>query len=217
MRRYVNAHPVPIDLERDVDRTGTDERRSFCQGGPCYGMRMDDDPVLADAIERLDRRYGLAAKRRHEPELDTILEEFVGRLRGAFGSLSSVRGKRILDLASGSNTSRHPQTGRRTAVFEPWFSRLLLELGAKPVAIDLGDLADEPFEHHRVDLGRPGALDFLPAASFDGVQDSRLFGSPEFRSAYPGRADRVRVKAEIKRQERRLLRPGGVLIHTDEP
>ena len=178
---------------------------------------MDDDPVLATAMDALGRRYGLAAKRRREPELDTILDEFVARLRAAFGSLAAVRGKRILDLASGSNSSRHPGTGRRTALFEPWFSRLLVELGADPVALDLGDLEGEPFEHHRVDLGLPGALDFLPAASFDGVQDSRLFGSPEFRAAYPGRASRARVKAEIKRQERRLLRPGGVLIHTDEP
>ena len=73
-------------------------------------------------------------------------------------------------------------------MFEPWFARLLLELGAEPVALDGGDLDGERFEHHRVDLGRPGALDFLAAASFDGVQDSRLFGSPEFRKAYPRRA-----------------------------
>src|SRR6266571_4661390 len=156
---------------------------------------MDDDQLLATAMDGLDRRYGFERKRRREPELNDILKEFVARLRAAYGSLERVRGKRILDLASGSNSSRSPQTGRRTALFEPWFSRLLVELGADPVAIDLGDLAGEPFEHHRVDLGRPGALDFLPAASFDGVQDSRLFGSPEFRSAYPGRANRARVKA----------------------
>src|SRR5437762_1296956 len=156
---------------------------------------MDDDALLATALDGLDRRYDLERKRRREPELDEILKEFVARLRAAFGSLEAVRGKRILDLASGSNSSRSPKTRRRTALFEPWFSRLLVELGADPVAIDLGDLAGEPFEHHRVDLGRPGALDFLAAASFDGVQDSRLFGSPEFRSAYPAPADRVRVKA----------------------
>src|SRR5438093_1440264 len=166
---------------------------------------MDDDEVLAAAMDGLDRRYAFERKRRREPELNAILKEFVARLRHAYGSLDAVRGKRILDLASGSNSSRSPKTRRRTAMFEPWFSRLLVELGAEPVAIDLGDLEGEAFEHHRVDLGRPGALDFLPAASFDGVQDSRLFGSPEFLSEYAGRADRVRVKAEIKRQERRLL------------
>ena len=64
-------------------------------------------------------------------------------------------------------------------------------------------------------IGRPGALDFLADASFEGVQDSRLFGSPEFRKAYPRRRDHQRVKAEIARQERRVLKPDGVLIHSD--
>ena len=173
---------------------------------------------MDDAVfERLDEQYELRHKIAREPELKAIFEEFVDRLQRAFGSLSNVHGKRILDIASGSNSSRSPATGRRTALFEPWFARLLLELGAEPVALDSGDLEGERFEHHRVDLGRPGAFDFLPDASFDGVQDSRLFGSPEFRKAYPRRRDHERVRAEIARQERRVLKPGGVLIHTDNP
>lgn len=173
---------------------------------------MDDD-----LFERLEEQYELRQKIGREPELKAMLEEFVDRLQRAFGSLSNVRAKRILDIASGSNSSRSPTTGRRTALFEPWFARLALELGAEPVAVDSGDLDGERFEHHRVDLGRPGALDFLADASFDGVQDSRLFGSPEFRKAYPRRRDHERVKAEIARQERRVLKPHGVVIHTDNP
>jgi SAM-dependent methyltransferase len=171
--------------------------------------------LLAHAFQRLDKRYDLQRKVAREPELTGILEEFIGRLQRAFGSLTRLRGKRILDIASGSNSSRSPTTGKRTAVFEPWFARLVLELGAAPVALDSGDLDSERFEHHSVDLGRAGALDFLADASFDGVQDSRLFGSPEFRKAYPRRRDHERVKAEIARQERRVLKPGGVLIHSD--
>jgi len=173
--------------------------------------------LLAHALARLDEGYALARKMESEPELEGILEEFIGRVQRAFGSLSGVRGKRILDIASGSNSSRSPTTGKRTALFEPWFARLALELGAEPVAVDSGDLEGERFEHHRVDLGRPGALDFLADASFDGVQDSRLFGSPEFRKAYPRRRDHDRVRAEIARQERRVLKPHGVLIHSDNP
>lgn len=172
--------------------------------------------LLSRAIQELDERHDLGRKIAREPELVSILEEFIGRIERAFGSLERVEGKRILDIASGSNSSRSPATGKRTALFEPWFARLLLELGAAPVAVDSGDLNGERFEHHRVDLGQPGALDFLPAGSFDGVQDSRLFGSPEFRKAYPRRRDHERVKSEIARQERRLLRPDGVLIHSDD-
>jgi len=161
----------------------------------------------------MDERYALTAKVAQEPNLARIIEEFVGRLVGAFESLSRLRGLRILDIASGSNTSRSPATGRRTVEFEPWMCRLLLELGADPVAIDLGDLDAEAFEHHRVDLGVPGALDFLPDGSFDAIHESRLFGSPEFREAH--RAQSEAIRSEIHRQERRLLRPGGVLIHSD--
>jgi hypothetical protein len=176
-----------------------------------------ESAVRDQAIGQLNDRYDLSGKIAREPELASILDEFIVRLERAFGSLEDVRGKRILDIASGSNSSRSPATGKRTALFEPWFARLVLELGGAPVALDVGDLDGERFEHHRVDLGRPGALDFLPAASFDGVQDSRLFGSPEFRSAYPRKRDHERVKAELTRQERRVLKPSGVLIHSDNP
>ncbi len=141
------------------------------------------------------------------------MAEFVDRLMDAFGQLAAVRGQYVLDIACGSNSSRSPVTGRRTAEFEPWMCRLLQELGARPVGVDIGDLAGESFEHHRVDLGIPGSLDFLANGSFDAIHESRLFGSPEFRAAH-GR-DTERIRREIHRQERRLLRPGGILIHSD--
>jgi hypothetical protein len=171
--------------------------------------------LLSRAIDQLDERHALRRKIARDPELASILEEFIGRLQRAFGSLTRLKRMRILDIASGSNSSRSPTTGKRTSMFEPWFARLLLELGAEPVALDGGDLDGERFEHHRVDLGRPGALDFLAAGSFDGVQDSRLFGSPEFRKAYPRARDHERVKDEIARHERRVLKPDGVIIHSD--
>jgi hypothetical protein len=36
-----------------------------------------------------------------------------------------------------------------------------------------------------------------PCRSFAAVQDSRLFGSPEFTAQFPNRADRIKVAAEI--------------------
>src|SRR5437870_3739062 len=173
--------------------------------------------ALERAQSALEAGYDFARKVRREAELETILTEFIERLQRAFGSVERARGKRILDIACGSNSSRSPDTGERTAIFEPWFCRLLFELGADPVGVDAGDLEGERFEHHAADLSRIGALDFLPAASFHGVQDSRLFGSPEFRAALPERRDQERIKAELRRQERRLLKAGGVVIHSDNP
>jgi len=71
------------------------------------------------------------------------------------------------------------------------------------------------FAHYRADLGRIGALDFLPDRSFDALQDSRLFGSPEFTAQFPDQADRLKIAQEIKSQEQRLLKTDGIMIHSD--
>ena len=177
------------------------------------GRTSSDRVLLGRALDELGLRYRLASKMAAEPNLAAIMTEFVGRLMDAFGSLPTIRGQAVLDIACGSDSSRSPVTGLRTTAFEPWMCRLLRELGARPVGIDIGDLEDEAFEHHRVDLGVPGGLDFLATGSFDAVHESRLFGSPEFRAIYGPATDLIRQ--EIHRQERRLLRPNGILIHSD--
>jgi SAM-dependent methyltransferase len=193
---------TPKALERDVLPRLT-----------ALGRTTSDRALLGHALDELDLRHGLGSKIAAEPNLAAIMTEFVSRLMDAFGTLSAIRGLAVLDVACGSNSSRSPVTGERTAEFEPWMCRLLVELRARPVGIDIGDLAAETFTHYRVDLGIPGALDFLATGSFDAVHESRLFGSPEFRAAH-GRATE-RIRREIHRQERRLLRPGGILIHRD--
>ncbi|HEX7491203.1 MAG TPA: hypothetical protein VF337_05830 [Candidatus Limnocylindrales bacterium] len=176
--------------------------------------RTDADRVLlSQALLTLDSNDGLAAKLAAETRVGEVVEQFIGRLSRAYTALADIEGRTVLDIACGSNSSRSPITGLRTPAFEPWMCRLLAALGARPVGLDIGDLERERFEHHVVDLGVAGAMDFLPTASFDAIHESRLFGSPEFRSMYGGDADRVR--AEITRQEARLLKAGGVLVHRD--
>lgn len=198
----------------------------------CLWTDPADHDRIASALLALDVKYDLAHKMEREPGVQNILEQMAGRIASAFGSLANVQGQRILDIASGSNTSRAPahifvnspfgetrienlNSSGFTAQFEPWFCRMLLELGAHPVRIDFGDLEGETFEHHRVDVGQEGALDFLPDHSFDAVQDSRLFGSPEFTAQFPQRADRLRIAREIRRQEQRVLKPEGIVVHSD--
>jgi hypothetical protein len=182
--------------------------------------------LIATTIRALDARYDLARKMAQEPGAEEIITQLLGRLERAFGDVTVVKGKRILDIACGSNTSKAPasiyintpfgeknistaDTDSYTAQFEPWFCRVLLQLGANPVGVDFGDLEGEAFEHYRIDLGQLGALDFLLDRSFDAVQDSRLFGSPEFTAQFPDLADRLKAAAEIHRQEQRVLRAAG--------
>jgi hypothetical protein len=190
-----------------------------------------DRALMANALRALDARYDLQAKVAGEPGVAEIIQQLAGRIANAYGTLSDLRGQRVLDIACGSHTSRLPPSvyihtpfgGKRlghaaegyTALFEPWFCRMLLELEAIPVGIDYGDLAGETFDYYRVDLGERGALSFLPSHSFDAIQDSRLFGSPEFTAQHPDPVDRLSVAAEIYSQERRLLKAGGRVIHSD--
>jgi SAM-dependent methyltransferase len=187
--------------------------------------------LVTKTIQALNSRYDLNRKMAKEPGVADILQQMAGRLANSYRKLPDISNKKILDIACGSNTSKLPGSlyintpfgemsfGRAsrgyTALFEPWFCRILFELGAQAVGLDFGDLEHEAFAHYRVDLGKAGALDFLPDRSFDGIQDSRLFGSPEFTAQFPNPADRLKVAREIVRQEHRLLKPGGIMIHSD--
>ena len=191
-----------------------------------------DKVQISRLVDTLDEQYDLLNKIAREPGTKSIIEQLLGRLVTAFGGLSALAGKRVLDIACGSNSSQSPpslqintplQTSTfantvgddYTSLFEPWFCRILLALAAEPVGVDFGDLDGERFEHYHADLARLGALDFLPSQSFDAIQDSRLFGSPEFTSQVPERSDRLKIAQEIRDQEQRLLKANGILIHSD--
>jgi hypothetical protein len=196
-----------------------------------FWLSEKDRLQIAITIQAINACYDLSRKMADEPEVQGIIEQLFGRLSNAYPKLTALKDKKILDIACGSNTSKAPcsfyfdrlfhkrsdqaSSEEYTAIFEPWFCRILLELGAIPVGVDFGDLEGEKFQHHHVDLGLPGALDFLPDHSFDGIQDSRLFGSPEFTAEFPHQADRLKVAHEIVRQEKRLLKPDGIIIHSD--
>jgi hypothetical protein len=192
----------------------------------------EDQGLIAATLEALDEKYDLSRKISQAPGLKEIIQQLMGRIYRAYGTFEKLKDKRVLDIASGSNTSKAPpsvfvntpfseqqisisNSEDYTVLFEPWFCRILLELGADPVGVDLGNLNQETFEHYQVDLGQPGALNFLPDHSFDSIQDSRLFGSPEFTAQFPKKADRLSAAAEIRKQEQRLLKANGIIIHSD--
>ncbi len=108
-----------------------------------------DQPRIAAALKALDDKYDLSLKMTREPGVQDILQQMAGRMAEAFSQLADILGKRVLDIACGSNTSRapaslyintpfgenrieNPNLDKYTAQFEPWFCRMLLEVGATP-------------------------------------------------------------------------------------
>ncbi len=92
--------------------------------------------------------------------------------------------------------------------FEPWLCRVLKELGAEPVGIDIGNLEGEEFEHYQIDLTKKGALDFLPSESFDLIFSRLLASSPQLEFMIDkGEIDILMV--ELEKQANRLMKVGG--------
>jgi hypothetical protein len=119
-----------------------------------------DQAYIAKTIQALDTRYDLGQKMAKEPEVEDIIKQMAGRLARSYARLADIQNKSILDIACGSNTSKLPASlhiktpfgnvslgGSRgyTALFEPWFCRILFELEAAPVGVEFGDLEQEVF------------------------------------------------------------------------
>lgn len=112
-----------------------------------------DHVLVAKTIQALNTRYDLSMKTSKEPGVEEIIKQMFGGLENSFERLSDIQNKKVLDIACGSNTSRAPASlfidtpfGRKTigrsskgytAQFEPWFCRILFELGANPMGVDL--------------------------------------------------------------------------------
>lgn len=136
------------------------------------------------------------------------LRYFLDSLKKAFGSINAVKDKRILDLGCGSSVD--PERGSRE--YEPWFPRLLVELGAKPVGIDIGKFQNEEFENYSIDLSVKGALDFLPDKSFDGVHEMLMVVSAR-KGMSPRQLNKTEMKNELEEQSKRLLKDDGKIIY----
>ncbi len=90
----------------------------------------------------------------------------------------------------------------------PWFCRALHLLGAKAVGVDFNDLEGENFEHHKLDITVPGALNLFPDHSFDGINMRGL----AYLHCIKDEELRGVIEKEIPRQINRLLRPDGKII-----
>jgi SAM-dependent methyltransferase len=139
----------------------------------------------------------------------------------SFGeSLEDVRGKRILVLGCGTR-GHSEDVGRH--IFEPWYCRALVKLGAFPVGVDIESQQDETFESHERDLSLPNQLDSatFPDKTFDGVEAKSLMNSPKLQTRLVSESG-AHAKAyldimawELAGQIKRVLKDGGKIIAVD--
>jgi hypothetical protein len=121
-----------------------------------------------------------------------------------------IEGKRVLDLGCGSS----PQLDLccEDGVHEPWLCRTLQLLRAHPIGIDLGNLKNEEFEGHQVDLLRKDALAFIPDHSIDIVHSCKLVVSSVFK---PPRSSKDWYCESLIPQIERVCKKDGVFVVHD--
>lgn len=191
-----------------------------------------ENKVIDEILKVIFEKYGLTDKEDKSGILYILRVELKNTAK-KFGGIENLKGKRILDIGCGSTGGTFDIEMHRgdfgtksfgddsLRIFEPWLCRGLLELGADPVGIDIGELNNEKFEHHRRDLTEPRALDFLGDESFDGVRMRLFLSSPELENTLSRKGIRDKKKfmldlqKELYRQIRRLLKDGGKVLHED--
>jgi len=213
-------------------------RKYLSKFGERKAFNQERDKRISLVIEKIKDKYHISEKPLTlYPQLETTDSAFGGldKLEGkkildlASGSVIDENSLQLMDRAASGDSSARQEIIKRGMydlythreedplnplgyrLYEPWFSRALLELGAKPVGIDVGNLDGEEFEHHRVDLSQPGALDFLPDKSFDAVNLNGLFSSPQLESM-TGESEVDKMKEELKKQIRRILKADGQIL-----
>ena len=178
---------------------------------------IDEYAKIEEIMKKLAKKFNINHVSSH-------VQSQLSKLSKKFGGLDNVKGKRIIDLGCGSvsgtvETDNFNELDRQDGIeptrsFEPWLCRALVELGANPVGIDVGNLDGEEFENYRIDLSKPGALDFLPDKSFDGA-NMRLFLTSPHLEQMANKKKRDDIGKEMDRQIKRLLKDDGKLIETD--
>lgn len=138
-------------------------------------------------------------------------------LEKALGDLENIKGKRVLDIACGS---LQPTEG---PTYLPWFPRVVHELGAHAVGVDIGDLEGEPYEHYRVDLTKEDSLSFIPDHSCDiinmnsfvGIVPSRTLTNALQNNNLHVQDEIERIRAYIPKEMHRILKEGGTIMNHD--
>lgn len=174
--------------------------------------------MLSNSVRReltFDQIHDQLISQYGQPLHDFALNSSLNRLNNAFGSLSNVSGKRILDLGCGA-VSGQAEVDANPGTWAPWLARAVVLLGGQAVGLDAGHAPNEHFQFYRVDLRRQNCLDFLEPQSFDGINCSNFFSSPLLRIFQHQSQDQAEsLRARLYSDSQKLLKPGGTMIEFD--
>ncbi|MBP7058301.1 hypothetical protein KBB06_03125 [Candidatus Gracilibacteria bacterium] len=168
----MNTLPSPEDSVKSSNSHELDQ--ILLQTLPLESDKQKAAIQIVDSILR--DRYGFTDfflfEREREKlirKLHLLLEQFPG---------INLKDKIIVDLGCGNNggTAENADFDSR---YQPWFCRILQELGAKPIGIDMGNLDGEPFEHFQEDLAAESPLKTLPPQYADAVFADDFYHSPQ--------------------------------------
>lgn len=132
-----------------------------------------------------------------------------------YAANGNLEGKTVLDLGCGSLSNLDDQLGIfRNRMFEPWLCRILPELGAKPIGIDIGINPDAEFEFYQRNLNDAHVLDFIKDKSIDIVNCNQFYNSPFLRSHVRNAPETL--KSILIPQIERVLKPEGAYIFSED-
>ena len=150
------------------------------------------------------------------PNPDSMLYNQLYDLYETFNGFSSVRGKRILDIACGCRRgTSEVDSNRSWRIFEPWLCRAIELLGGQAVGVDIGNFGSEKFEVQQINLLDEDPLAEFETGSFDAVNCKGLFSSPHLcqRTTMD---ERIVLRELLKNELRRVLKSDGRWICFDD-
>tara|TARA_Y100000310_G_scaffold337561_1_gene424919 strand:+ start:75 stop:617 length:543 start_codon:yes stop_codon:yes gene_type:complete len=173
-------------------------------------MRESVSLVIEEENEiesKLDKKYCLNDERGTSQYVLQIMSQ-LARIYQAVDN--EIEGRKILDLGCGEVSGNEwDKPGSHT--FEPWLCRSLIELGASPVGVDIGDNPKAEFEFYKVNLASPNSLSFLEDNSIDVANANMLFDSPYLH--YHLHMKGKTLKENLIPQLERIIKPNGVFLH----
>ncbi|MAG02713.1 hypothetical protein CMI42_05225 [Candidatus Pacearchaeota archaeon] len=178
----------------------------------------ENDDLMRSAYQNLDpafrnrliEEYGAFPKSEYDSEfsiwfgskLPNLIIPIYQLLKG------NISQKRVLDLGCGSHRDTYEAREFDPKKYEPWICRALIELGANPLGVDIGNLEGEMFEHYTLNLLEPNSLGFIQENSIDIAFESLLYDSPTLTNMKGHESLRELLISQLER----IVKPGGYFI-----